>query len=127
MIDENTDFLCGDDLDPFMREVNPLQALEQDLNWMLIEEVGTHIASPEWGLGLESGLSKPLEQGLAKRIENRFEADDRVLEARCEIVQIDTFGESHDIRIRVQALEGFLLVEYQTSKINTVSAPDPGA
>lgn len=107
---EYTDFACEDDLDPFMREVTPLEALRQDLTWMLRESRGSHVFDPEWGIGLEDYLGSPLPSNLDGTIEQAFERDDRVQSARCTISPLGQRGEAYAFSIEVQATDGFLLI-----------------
>lgn len=112
MASEYTDLLCEDDLDPFARELDPLAALEQDLLWMLRESRGSHVFDPDWGIGLEDYLGKPLPSNLSSTIEQAFEQDDRVQTARCTIKKRDVLGEVYDVTVEVQATDGFLTIAY---------------
>lgn len=107
---EPTDWACDEDLDPFMREVGPLEALRQDLTWMLWESRGSHLLDPEWGIGLEDYLNRPLPSNLSATIEQAYERDDRVMSARCTIVPLGTAGDSYRFEIEVEASEGFLRI-----------------
>lgn len=96
------------DIDPFGREVGPLEALEQDLRHMLIAPRGACVMDPDWGEGLENYLGKPLPSDLSTRLESAIERDDRVQTARVRIRPLDSLGESYEFVVEAEAAAGFL-------------------
>lgn len=105
---EYFDVRCFDDLDPFGRDATPIEALEQDLYHLLITEVGTLLADPEFGFGLLLVIGRPLSSTLATRIEDACRDDDRVSDARCAIAPIPNERDAYRMDLRVEVDGAFL-------------------
>ncbi len=106
---EYRDWRCGDDLDPFGRDAEPLEVLAQDIYHLLITNKMSLLQDPDWGFGLEQYLGQPLPATLATDIENAVRRDDRVSNATCKITQI--FGEeeeSYRLELLVEAADDFV-------------------
>jgi phage baseplate assembly protein W len=112
---EYNDMRCGDDLDPFGRDAAPLEVLGQDLFHFLITVPGALLLDPNWGLGLELYLGKPLPSTLAADVENavRQEFDGRISDATCTITKIAGEEESYLFELRAEVDEAFLVVALQ--------------
>lgn len=105
---EYFDIRCGDDLDPFGRDAAPLEALAQDIYHLLITNKMSLLQDPDWGLGLESYLGKPLPSTLAGDIEGAVRRDDRVSDARCMISKVAGAEDSYRIDLQVEVADDFL-------------------
>jgi hypothetical protein len=112
-VSEYADLRCGDDLDPFARDAPPLEVLAQDIYHLLITNKMCLFLDPDWGLGLESYLGKPLPSTLAGDIENEVRRDDRVSDARCVITPIDGQSDSYQMRLAVEVDGTFLNIALQ--------------
>lgn len=96
-----------DDMDQFGAETDDaLEDLEQDLYHVLIEVVGSNLADPNQGLGIEDVLSGPYDTGWKKKIEQALEKDDRVQNATATITQLD--AGNYQIEVQIVADEGVL-------------------
>lgn len=109
---EYNDMRCGDDLDPFGRDAAPLEVLGQDLYHFLITVPGALLLDPNWGLGLELYLGKPLPTTLAADVENavRENFSDRISDAVCTITRIPGEEESYRFELKAQVDDAFLIV-----------------
>lgn len=105
---EYFDIRCGDDLDPFARDVPPLEAFAQDIYHLLTTHALTLIRDPDWGKGLESYLGKPLPATLAGDIVNLVRTDDRASNATCTITKVANEEESYRLDLKVETDSGFL-------------------
>jgi phage baseplate assembly protein W len=83
-----SDWKCGDDLDPFGRDVLPLETYAQDIYHLLTTNKFCLIEDPDFGFGLEDYLGKPLPQTLAFDIETACKLDDRCNGAQCTIAKV---------------------------------------
>lgn len=105
---EYFDIRCGDDLDPFARDVPPLETFAQDIYHLLITNALTLIRDPDWGKGLQSYLGKPLPTTLAADIVAVVRNDDRASDAECTITKDPREEESYRLDLKVEADSGFL-------------------
>jgi phage baseplate assembly protein W len=112
-VSEYFDIRCGDDLDPFARDVPPLETLAQDIYHLLITNKGTLFLDPDWGLGLESYLGRPIPTTLAGDIENEVRRDDRVSGAKCVITPIDGQVDAYAMVLTVEVEDSFLTIALQ--------------
>lgn len=112
---EYVDIRCGDDMDPFARDAEPLEVLAQDLFHWLITNKGELLQDPDWGKGLESYISKPLPSGLAADIQNdcREVFRDRVSDTRCSIAPIDGQADAYKMDLVAEVDGNFLIVALQ--------------
>ncbi len=120
---EYRDLACGDDLDLFGRETDPLETLQQDLEHRLFADRGSLVFDPNFGLGLRNYIGKPLPSTLASEIEESFGRDDRVLRAKCTITPHPTEPNAYRIEIGVTCTDGFvaLVVEMTRTSAKVVS------
>lgn len=105
---EYFDIRCGDDLDSFGRDVRPLEVFAQDVYHMLITNKMTLLRDPDWGIGIESYLGKPLPSTLASEIESTIRRDDRASDARCTITPIPGTTDSYRMTLEVETASEFL-------------------
>lgn len=105
-VSDYKDIRAGDDLDPFARDVPPLETLAQDIYHLLITNKLTLLQDPDWGFGLEDYIGRPIPGALAYRIETAVRADDRVSDARCVITKLDE--ESYSLTLTVEVDADFL-------------------
>lgn len=102
------DIRCGDDVDMFARDAAPLEVFAQDVYHMLITNKMTLLQDPDWGLGLESYLGRPLPKTLAFDVESLVRRDDRVSNAKCTIDPVAGERDSYRLDLQVETEFGFL-------------------
>ncbi len=84
------DVMCETDLDEFGRDLDdPIAELEQDVVHMLLESYGSNLSAPERSIGLEDGLSGPLDPTLKHRVETKLMQDARISAAAVTLSQVD--------------------------------------
>lgn len=107
---EYFDIACRDDMDPFARDVGPVEALAQDIDHWLDTDPQTLLLDPEWGLGISSYLSKPLPQTFAADLENKLKSDfdDRVSDCRCTVIPMNVPQGHYRMNLQIEADSGFL-------------------
>ncbi|MBX3205118.1 MAG: hypothetical protein KF764_08610 [Labilithrix sp.] len=105
---EYFDIRCGDDMDPFGRDAAPLEVFAQDIYHLLKTNKLTLLRDPDWGLGLESYLSKPLPSTLASDVESMVMRDDRAAKAKCTITPVAGKTDSYRLDLQVECDAGFL-------------------
>ena len=107
---EYFDIRCGDDMDPFGRDADPLETFAQDIYHLLITNAMTLIRDPDWGKGLESYLGKPLPSTLEADIEALVRSDDRASDARCTITPVVGEANSYRLDLQVEVADTFLTI-----------------
>lgn len=115
MTDQYFDIRCGDDLDPFARDARPLEVLAQDIYHWLITDPMTLPKAPEWGMGLESYLGRPLPGALAFVIETRVQDLFPVSDARCVFAPVPGEQESYRMTLTCEVEREFLALALQLS------------
>lgn len=112
MSEEYYDIQCGDDLDPYGRDVAPLEALAQDLYHWVDTEPGTLLLDPEWGFGIEQYLGAPLPSTLASDIAEgiRRDFEDRVRDAEVKIKAIPGEQDAYSLDIKAEVADDFLVL-----------------
>lgn len=108
IVSDYYDVRCGDDVDPFGRDADPLEVLAQDVHHMLITARLSLLKDPDWGEDVEAYLGRPLPATLAADFEAAVKRDDRVDDARCTITQDANDSESYRMDLQVQVGEAFL-------------------
>lgn len=96
------DIDCLFDLDPWGRDADEVESVRQRIYWMLEELPGSHVLSPEWGVGARTYIGAPAgaEDLLRERIRSQLETDPDV--ERFE-VEVSELGESTEVSFLVRA------------------------
>lgn len=114
---EYFDIRCGDDLDPFARDVGPLETLAQDIfHWLKTSPMTLPIDS-DWGFGLEDYLGRPLPSTLAADMQSgvRRDFEDRVSDAQCTITPIAGEIDAYHVELVVEVDGAFLTIAINMS------------
>jgi len=107
---EYFDIACGDDVDLWGRDADPIATARQDIYHLLITEPMTLLQDPDWGFGLERFLGKQLPPMLAKDIETAVKKDDRFSDAKCTITPEPDNPDNYTLSLVVAVDDTFVTV-----------------
>lgn len=93
------DLVCVDDVDPNALETgSDLENLEQDVYHIVLEELASNVDDPDRGVGVQSLLSGDTSTiaTLPRLLEAQLLKDDRIDQARAQLIQIPAGGQFSD-------------------------------